>query len=101
MATFEVLDRRGISFGFLTEFAGEVQIDDIVGEGGFSGARNAGQAEEKAEWKVGIEFFEVVAGGPADLENLFAGLAAFGGNGDEFFAAEPGEGALLDLRFEI
>ena len=42
LGTFEVFDGRGVAFGLLAEFAGEVQIEDVVGEGGFPGAGDAG-----------------------------------------------------------
>ncbi len=92
----------GIAVGFLAEFAGEVQIDDVVGEGGLAGAGDAGEAEEEAEREIGVEFPEVVAGGAADGQDFFVGLAAAGGNGDGLLAGEPGQGARTgDLRFGI
>ena len=47
LAALEFLDGRGIAFGFLAEFAGEVQIEDVVGEGGLAGTGNAGEADER------------------------------------------------------
>ena len=66
LRTLEFLDGRGVTFGFLAEFAGEVQIEDIVGEGGFAGTGDAGEDGEEAEREVDIEFPEIVAGGTAD-----------------------------------
>ena len=96
LAALEFLDGRGIAFGFLAELAGEVQIEDVVGEGGLAGAGNAGEAEEEAEREVGVEFAEVVAGGAADGEELFGGLAAGFRDGDGFLAGEPGKSAGQD-----
>ena len=44
LGALEFLDGRGVAFGFLAELAGEVQIEDVVGEGGFAGAGDAGEA---------------------------------------------------------
>ena len=66
MAAFQLADGSGVAFGFLAEFAGEIEIEDVVGEGGFAGAGNAGEADEEAERDVGVEFLEVVAGRAAD-----------------------------------
>ena len=93
LGTLEFLDRRGVSLGFLAELAGEIQIENVVGEGRFSGAGDAGKNGEEAEWEIDVEFFQVVAGGTADGEQLFGGFAAGGGDGDGFGAVEPGEGA--------
>ena len=76
LGAFEFLDGRGVAFGFLAELAGEVQIEDVVGEGGFAGAGDAGEADEEAEREIDVEFLEVVAGGAADGEEFFGGLAA-------------------------
>ncbi len=86
LRAFEFLDGRGIAFRFLAELAGEIQIEDVVGEGGFSQAGNAGEDGEEAEREIDVEFLQVVAGGAADLESFrFAGFAARGGKGDGFF----------------
>ena len=58
--------------------------------------------DEEAEREIDVEFLEVVAGGSADGEELFGGLAAGGGDGDGFLAGEPGESAGIgDCEFEI
>ena len=93
LGAFQAFDGSGVALGFLAEFAGEIEVEDIVGEGGFPGAGDAGEDGEEAEREIDVEFFEVVAGGTADLEDLLGGLAAFGGDGDGFLAGEPGESA--------
>ena len=105
LAALEFLDGGGVAVGLLAELAGEVLIEDVVGEGGLAGTGDAGEAEEEAEREIGVEFPEVVAGGSADLEELFGGLAAGFRDGDGFLAGEPGEGAgrwiveILDFGF--
>ena len=101
MGALELADGRGIAIGFLAEFAGEIEVEDVVGKGGLAGTGDAGEAEEEAERDVGIEFLQVVAGGSFDGENLFGGLAAGGGDGDGALAGEPGQSAGGNLRFEI
>jgi hypothetical protein len=85
LAALEFADGRGIAFGFLAEFAGEVQIDDVVGEGGLAGAGDAGEAEEEAEREIGVELFEVVAGGSLDGEDCLVGLRRVAGTGMDFW----------------
>jgi hypothetical protein len=86
---FDFAERGGITFYFDAELAGDVLIDDVVGEGGFSGSGNAGDAGEETERDVSVQLAQVMAGGAADLEELFGGLAAFGGDGDGFLAGQP------------
>jgi hypothetical protein len=35
LGTFEFLDGCGVALGFLAELAGEIEVEDIVSEGGF------------------------------------------------------------------
>jgi len=89
LGAIELADGRGIAIGFLAEFAGEIEVEDVVCEGGLAGAGDACQADKEAKRDVGIEFLQVVAGGSFDGENLFGGLAAGGGDGDGALAGEP------------
>lgn len=89
-------DRGGGIFfviGFATEFFREVEVDDLVGEGGFSRAGNAGEDNEAFERDVDVETAEVVTRCAAEGEDFFRERAAFFGEGDGFAAIEPGEGA--------
>ena len=86
LRAFEFLDRRGVTFGFLAELAGEVEEEDVVGKGGFAGAGDACEHREQSEREIDVEFLEIVAGGAADGENALGGLAAGGGDGDGFLA---------------
>ena len=64
-----------------------------MGEGGFPGTGNSGEADEKAEWDLGVELADVVAGRACYGELRFAGLAAVFWDGDGFFAVEPRQSA--------
>ena len=90
MRAFEFADGSGIALGLLAELAGQVLIDDFVGEGGFAGTGDAGKADEETEGKIDIELAEVVACCTADLEDLFGGFAAVFRDGNGALAGEPG-----------
>ncbi len=47
-----------------------------MGEGGFSGAGDAGEADEKAEGDLRIELADIVAGGAGDNDFSLGGFAA-------------------------
>ena len=83
----EFLDGAGVFFHRFAAFAEEVAVEEAVDKGGFSGARDAGHASENPERKVGVEFFDVVERGTAELEEFFC-FAAFGRNGDGAAAEE-------------
>ena len=70
-----------------------------MGEGRFARARNSGEADEEAEWQVGIELFQIVACGAANREYGFATRSAFGGHRDEFFPIQPASGFVGSKRF--
>ncbi len=93
LAAVEGFDGRGVAHGILAKLAGEVEIEDIVGEGGLAGAGDAGEAEEEAEREIGVEFLQVMAGGAADLDELLGGFAAGFRNGNGFLAGEPRQSA--------
>ena len=63
-----------------------------MGEGRFTRARNSGEADEEAEWQIGIEFFQVVACGTANRQFRFAARSPFGGYRNEFFTTQPASG---------
>ncbi len=48
------------------QLAGDVGVEDVVGEGRLAGAGDAGEADEEAKRDVGVEFLQVVAGGSLD-----------------------------------
>ena len=75
-------------------------MEEAVDEGGFSGAGDAGHAGEDAEGKVGVEFFDVVERGTAELEEFFR-FAAFGRNGDGAAAEEVVGGEGIFLRGDL
>ena len=91
------LGGRGFFVGDEAEVAGEIVVDDGVGQGGFSGSGNSGECDEDAEGDVDVEVFDVVDRGAGDGE-LGLGLAVGFGDGDGFGAVEIGERlALLAL----
>jgi hypothetical protein len=83
LAALEVLDGRGVAFGLLAELAGEVQIDDIVGEGGFAGAGDAGEADEEAERESASSFFRLWRVAPRMERSFLVGLRRVSGTGME------------------
>ena len=64
-----------------------------MGEGRLAGAGDAGEADEKAEREVGVEFLQVVAGRAVDFDLGFGGLAALLRDGDGAGAVEPRQSA--------
>jgi hypothetical protein len=81
---FESLDRAdggGIAVGVESEMAGDVLIDDVVGEGGFAGAGDAGEADEAVEGSVDVEFADVVAGAPVIVSSFLVGGGVWRGWG--------------------
>lgn len=80
----------GIFFEGESKVAGEIVVDDGVGESGFSGAGDSGEADKNAEGEVEIEVLDVVGGGVADGESGFRGAVSFR-CGDGFFSLKVGE----------
>ncbi len=66
----------------------EGAVEDLMDEGGFAGAADAGDADEKAEGDVDVDAAEVVDAGTGELEVFAAGLAAVFGDGDGEAAGE-------------
>ncbi len=75
------------AFG-LAERLHEGAVEDLMDDGGFAGAADAGDAAEEAEGDVDIDAAEVVDAGAGEFEVLAAGLAAVFGDGDGEAAGE-------------
>ena len=77
-------DVGGFFGGFLTEVAGEVEVEEVVGEGGFARARDAGETGKEVEGELEIEVLDVV-GMAAGEDEVGVGVAAgFVGGGGGF-----------------
>ncbi len=76
-------------------------IENVVHQGGFSGAGYAGDYREQAERQFQVDIFQVVGFAAEDAEEFSVGRAALGGHGDGEFAAEvtAGEGIGVVLDF--
>ena len=97
----EFFDRAGVFLDGFAAFAEEIAVEEAVDEGGLAGTGDARHAGEDAEREVGVDFFDVVERGAAELEK-FLRFAAFRWNGNRSAAKEVvgGEGIffLRDLR---
>src|SRR6266852_2519523 len=74
------------------EFLGEGAIEDVVDEGGFAGAGNAGDDREQAEGQSDVDIFQIVGAGAENLDGFAVGTAALFGDGDVGGAAEIAAG---------
>jgi hypothetical protein len=69
----------------------EVVVNNGVGEGGFSGARDAGEGYENAEGKIDLQVLDVVCRGARDFK-VGLGIAVFFRNGNRSLTEEIGKG---------
>src|SRR6266852_3352518 len=74
------------------EFLGEGAIENVVDEGGFAGAGNAGDDGEKSEGQGDVDIFEIVGASAENLDGFAVGAAALFGDGDMGGAAEIASG---------
>ena len=81
-------EMRGVAAFGLAEGLHEGAVEDLMDEGGFAGAADAGDADEEAEGDVDVDAAEVVDAGAGEFEVLAAGLAAVFGDGDGEAAGE-------------
>ena len=79
--------RRVAAFG-LAEGLHEGPVEDLMDEGGFAGAADAGDADEEAEGNVDVDAAKVVDAGAGELEVFAAGFAAVFGDRDGEAAGE-------------
>ena len=74
---------RGVACAVgLAERLHEGAVEDLMDEGGFAGAADAGDAAEQVERDVEVDAAEVVDARSGELEVFAAGLAAVLGDGD-------------------
>lgn len=67
----------GFFIGGDAEVAGEIMIDDGVGERGLSGAGNSGEAGEDAEGEIEGEVVDIIDAGAANFEVSFGSTKSF------------------------
>ncbi len=79
-------------FFAVVECLHEGAVEDLVDEGGFAGAGDAGDAAEEIEGDVEVDAAEVVDAGAGEQEVFAAGLAAVLGDGDEGASGEVAAG---------
>ena len=89
------VEGAGVSSFGLAECLLEGPVEDLVDDGGFAGAGDAGDAAEEVEGDVEVDAAEVVDAGSGEDEVFAAGLAAFVRDGDgeaagEVFAGDGG-----------
>jgi len=81
-------EMRGVAAFGLPEGLHQGSVEDLMDEGGFAGAADAGDADEEAEGNVDVDAAEVVDAGAGEFEVLAAGFAAVLGDGDGEAAGE-------------
>src|SRR5882762_1065726 len=70
------------------EFLGEGAIEDVVDQGGFAGAGDAGDYGEQTEGERDVDIFEIVGARAEDLDGFAVGVAARFGDRNLSGAAE-------------
>src|SRR3990170_7962308 len=76
-------------------------IENVVDQGGFSGAGNAGHSHQGAERNHDIDVLQVVSPGAEDAQESAGGQAPAGRHGDAQFTAEVARGKRLRRGEEL
>lgn len=90
LGSLELVEGAGFELGAM-EFLGEGRVEDIHDEAALAASAGAGDSDEAAERKLGVDILERVVAGTDDLEPiptwwLGAGGSAIGRDGDRLLS---------------
>ena len=99
LQTADLLILAGRRLGTI-QIARQGLVEYLVDQRAFAGTGNAGHADKLAERDLDVDFFEVIFGGSADLEEFAVALPSLIRNGYTALAAEVLSGDRLVAGFD-